>query len=63
MKYVAVCYTGTGFLLYFLCKPWSDGTNRWEAPVFDGPTIRRIAAQISTQNPAAVIPATVEVIR
>lgn len=66
MKYIVVRYTG--FLPYFLCAPWSDGTDRWDchidqARVFDGPAARKIRDQLNAKSPAAVIPATVETLR
>ncbi|HSX23043.1 MAG TPA: hypothetical protein VLE97_09740 [Gaiellaceae bacterium] len=66
MRHVVV--RRTGFLPYFLCAPWSDGTDRWDchvdqAHVFGAAAARRIADQLNAKNPCAVIPATVEVLR
>ena len=66
MKYVVV--QRTGFMPYFLCAAWSDGTDRWDchvdqARVFNGPVARRIAEQLNHSNPGSVVPVTVETIR
>ena len=66
MKYVVVRYSGA--LPYFLCAPWSDGTDRWncrlaQALRFDGPTARGIRDMLNAKTPAAVVPVTVETIK
>lgn len=66
-KYVVV--QRTGFVPYFLYA-WREGSldsdvwncSRALARQFDGPTARRIAAQINGRQPAAVIPVEVEVV-
>ena len=56
-RYVVV--QRTGFVAYFL-SVWRDGVDSWDSArsrtlLLDGPTARRIVAQLSAQRPGAPV--------